>query len=307
VIGGESARLARHFGPKIFNTFPADSENTMKISIIVVFIFLTLTDIGLPQKHPRRRAPEGLKLETISTYSESPIDKEITILPAKYLGHNPETLYLELTRRKRRKDEFETTEGYDSRVKREMAEPLIGSLGLAARYAIDLEIRTNSYDADKGIGARDVRFRPIYAGNVQREYLRSLPTRGGFRINKSVYEGGNRLGAKISVTKSEVTRTHLMVTNWRDWDMEGMAIPISFTADPETAREYKESLRLLAFVTLDDPLVSFTIEEVRPTFEKPEEIHYDDRYIHAKLLDVWLYHFPSGRIIKKVGLPNISK
>ena len=120
-------------------------------------------------------------------------------LPENYLGHDIKRVFATLSKRLTTKGEFETTEEYQTRIKKELGETIYGLLTIDNIYAFKpmVGVDTN-YDADKQILRATVKPEPIFNPENLRDERLTFTIRIDHQ-NKGVYVGQNPFGAKKEI------------------------------------------------------------------------------------------------------------
>ena len=72
-------------------------------------------------------------------------------------------------------------------------------------------------------------------------------------------------------------------------------------AGKKEAEQLQRNVRLLVLCAPVEPYVTSETVQVKPTAEKPGEYLAQHRYVHVRLLQLWVYDAYSGRILKKIG------
>jgi len=246
-------------------------------------------------------------------YSQVPFDISATELPANFRGHDVQTLYDELSKRRRySKSEYETTEQFKQRAAAVGSAPLVGSITSKALLAFVVPEPDVLYDADKGVINMNVEYSAFKPESDAKGYSAVIKTKS---FNRS-YVGSNAYGATASVSQTFGFSYELFWDNTDEKVMKKSGIGTAVQMDVETARRIKPSLAALMICTLkpiqsacrylkDCERLTFssgTVSE-RPTFNRPYDQVRVRGLLNATLLAVWYFDSTSGKVYAKIQPP----
>ena len=146
-------------------------------------------------------------------YSAKPFDLNVEILPHNYLGHDPKLICDALLKiaSSTKKDEFETTEAYQNRIRDLQVKPLVGDLSTNSFLVFTYNPLNVRFNADKARLEVIVRLEEQLLAFDKPERLLSLDYRQ--TLGQS-YIGQNTYGAKTVVQKEHAESWALMFTNY---------------------------------------------------------------------------------------------
>lgn len=144
----------------------------IKVLILISLILFLSIDIPSAKVHNDKTIKSK-----INSYDNKSFNLSSEKLPKNYLGHDIKKVFAALSKRRlSTKDEFETTDEYQERIKRELKKTIYGSLTIDNIYAFKsmASIDTN-YDADKEILHATIKPDPIFnPDNLRDERLAFL-------------------------------------------------------------------------------------------------------------------------------------
>jgi len=150
----------------------------------------------------------------------------------------------------------------------------------------------------------------------------------GFRIdyvpqvdNKFDYTAAN--GKKVEVEEVKFTEYTAVFTNLGEFPVEKAGLPdsgqakgksfgslddalmgrnivIGAPAGKKEAGDLQRNVRLLVLCRLAEPYATAETVQVRGTPEKPGEYLAQHRYLHVRLLQLWLYDAYTGRVFERI-------
>jgi hypothetical protein len=240
-------------------------------------------------------------------YDIKPFDLTIEKLPSDYKGYDIEKLYHELENKFPKKDEFETKEAYIKRIQ---------SFGSNDLYAFGIEKHTISlhskYDAESQL------FEVIIT-STQKTEKTVIVTKSSPEGTRE-YLASNAYGAQIVVKEYRGTQYGIGLVNKEKFGTGGVKEKelfsffkflkgfkehsIKINLLPDIARSLKENLGILLICQLrasSDP-ISYVFKSYlhsKPTFDKPTELSYSQKFVFVNLLEIWVYHTKTGTIFAK--------
>jgi hypothetical protein len=224
-----------------------------------------------------------------------------------------------------KKDEFETTEQFQERIKKEFAQPIVASMNIDSLWAfVDSKPKT-SYDADSGTMTVSKDFESVMSvrnEKVEIAYVYSILLRlteemskAELKMRKDAFEAEKRKAKKSkkygwedqALWESGLAGALFMAPGVK---MFGISFPpgnskttaVKLTADitPGLAKSIKDSLNVLYIGKLRRPY----IHEARHRFDTGwKEIPL----VHLSLYEAWLFDKQSGKILSKVKGPQADE
>jgi hypothetical protein len=134
---------------------------------------------------------------------QEPFDLSISALPVGFAGHDLEALSVNLQRTTAPKGEFETTDGYNARIKAATLRPVVGTVTPTSVLAFVFPKASARYDADKAILVVGVELEDSGERNTRRR-----PRSAAFFVDKRTserYQGSNAYGVTTEVTRIRAT------------------------------------------------------------------------------------------------------
>jgi hypothetical protein len=227
-------------------------------------------------------------------------------LPAKYNGHDLASLYERLTKAVGKKDAFETTSQYSSRVAAAINNDL---------YAFKLDSASTvrfEYDAD-----RRTLTVVIPTGRVNDYQIDSSLVRGrwssgtGIKVREGSYDfahyvGSNAYGVTKDVTSIRGDDYELLLDNYFERNVN---LIIGAPMDPDHAREVFPKLGLLVIcrtmISHLAPAITFeSVHGMDATTDSPVASYIHSKYTVVDLVGLWVYNSVSGEILWKVDMSD---
>lgn len=267
---------------------------------------------------------------TGATFSATEFDLNAKSLPPLYRGHDVAQLSLKLAAKgeSKGKGEFETTEQWQQRIKKEEAEPILGGLLLSGVYAFALEgvmdcdpwgkpYESNEpfkikYDADTSTFKVDIESEIRDTMNESYGGERGWTARRVVKLGRTYsdegsYIGMNAYGATAEVSKTNVATYAVDFPSTRHVDQENPSIfgsiePIhgEFVVPAEQAPANKQSVGVLAVCKLQPPFYRNDHHSSTATIDSPDAITSNDNYVVAELLAFWVYNKTSGEVYTRI-------
>lgn len=295
------------------------------LSLAVSLTFLTAFAHGQYRQPNRRVKPSPAPASEGVSNSSAPIDIEAARLPIGYKGNDPQQIFKTLADRRTPKGEFETTDAYRDRIAKELARPVLGSLtAFNSIFAFELGGRLrliSEYNADTENLQVGVRRGQVTKGiTLLSDDWVTLPLPIVVSTSQEKYQATNAYGAQVVVDKSTLAAYELIVRNWKDWEavrytpisgharepssaressLKPDSLLFSTTMSPAEARLVKPHLKLLGLVRLKYPFTEFDVSRSKPTFDVPEDTIIRYNYLHADLIELWLFDANTGKVLQK--------
>jgi hypothetical protein len=268
------------------------------------------------EKPQKKLQPHPLK----SSLSEGIVNSDWDRCPIGFQGLNPVSLYNELLKNKSKiikKNEFETTEEYESRKRSHSSDSLSGSFRLNSVFAIPIlaDVLT-SYDADKEL--LTVKFNEsttlIYDSELESALQTKIPaekSRSLFYEEKisgesidiftklekmDYYIGSNAFGATARVTRKFIDSLSIAYRGIFSFKSKSH---LSINMDPAQAKIVKDRGRLLQICQLEYPYIGNRIIRYGATISKPIDAIVTNKYIAIRPIELWFYDRQSGEIFYK--------
>jgi hypothetical protein len=272
--------------------------------------------LALRQGPPVARAQAQQENTPKCIYSTEPINLDVDQLPSGYCGHDPEIIAKVFMDRKKNeaKSEFETTEAWRARVQGEAQSPITGSLYVNSIFGFMADLQS-SYNADQGMLQTELRLKMVTAsdGSYIDDYVGIMAKNNSRDVGTETVSVRGQL---IKVTMYTVESYEVGFANIGHFPLgtyqpEGgptrpkivMNPPIS--ADPDTAKRLKVSLRALVVCKLAAPFT--TVRPVRQSASESQPFAVLGKMVtlHADLLQIWLYDLATGKVLTRmVSKPN---
>jgi hypothetical protein len=141
------------------------------------------------------------------------------------------------------------------------------------------------YTDDKGkqVEIEEVKFR---------DYTIAFENLDQFSVEKAVLPGAKQ------VANREYKKNHTVSPS--DDASEHEMIMGKFKLRSTEAKQFKESISLLAVCVLVSPYVTSDVVHRIGTPEKPGEYLAQHEYLHVRLLELWFYDFETGKVLMKM-------
>jgi len=254
-------------------------------------------------------------------YSFSALDLLSENLGPSYYGHDPEALFSTLSASST-KSEFESTAEYNQRLARITSGPTLGSLRYDSDYAFYVqESGTSSrYDADNRTLAVSIELRSILMerpvacsprvvkaglcyGTEKYIGAHSLVSKTSMQ-NLGEYTGTNSYGAAALVKSENRDEYEIAFSNMDDFPTKSglmdKDISVTFPMDASSAQRVKGNLRVIAVCRLVAPYATSDLGTHQATLGEPYMLVTHFNYIHANILELWIYDISSGQVLAKV-------
>lgn len=239
-----------------------------------------------------------------------PFDHELTQLPPKFAGHNPEQVFSALQERDKllAKGEFETTEAHSRRKEAFEAslrgQTLFGKVRGDSTLAFVLKAQAQ-YDADASTFR--VTSEPSVELGIITKHERVYKPEYNIGVPLSLKSAGwtdkyqNVYGAKFDVTSGVRIQT-LGMTTPREGIFERSGARVRVPMPPDQARVAKPYLGLLLVCRLSPPLEALVALATTgdPTFQRPVKIGTVQQLIQIEPLEIWAINTQTGSVYAKV-------
>jgi len=221
-------------------------------------------------------------------------------LPPGYKGNNIKNIYERLQQKIPTKGQFEKTEEYEKRVQ---------GVKINEVYAFSVEDELKiEYSPDNENLEVDIRLLHIQNDDDFTNYLKNkFISVKESSVKATSYVASNAFGAKTVVRKfSGIIYGVYAVNSLREdpyW-----VVPVFLNLDVglkvAEAKKHMNSLKVLLIGVprlYGDPL-KFAFKGkylAKPTFDDPVEFSYGVRGLNVEIVEIWLYNFKTGNIVKK--------
>lgn len=255
-------------------------------------------------------------------YTSNHIDLSLDHVAPDYLGNDPKYIYSSIDDREKSslKGEFETTEQYQKRIS--ISNNNQNAKGIFSFQGYKPKMKYSADDSEFTILIR--------VGAVLSPFEHSLipPQKGKYDVSdfkkddKSItlivdmedggsYEAENVYGAKTIVEKTVFTSYDVAVTYCNDFPIETIEdeqFPIikfdyivgKFPSPPEEARKIKKNIGCLVIGKLEKPFIHETFILEPATFDSPYDVSRFHRYLHMRMLELWIYNQETGKVYVKL-------
>jgi len=265
------------------------------------------------------------RASTGGAFSTTEFDLNAKSLPPLFKGHDIAQLSLKLAAKgaSEGKGEFETTEQWQQRIKKEESEPILGGLLQSGVYAFALEgsdvLGQSSayngpfeikYDADKSTFYVQIKsIEDLWDANGGWVYLRSYPY--VVKVAETISDSGshvgmNAYGATAKVNDYDSTTYAVEFSNARFARQKSTifshAEPIhgEFVAPAEQAPSIQKNIGVLAVCKLKTPFYKTGHWGSTATIDSPQTFYETNNYVITDLLAFWVYNRISGEVYTKI-------
>lgn len=256
------------------------------------FLILCLVLLALPlecfaQRNNRQRkksAPNNTATVKTSTpkFITRPFSVSNDFLPAKFLGHNAESIYLQILPIAMEAasgcGKYEKSTDCQHRLNAIRNKSIGSGLRASDRLAFSFGVEC-SYDADEEKAQC-----PIFSGWYY-PWSRKL-------TQSYSYVGSNAFG--VSKTIDFLRFENVNISSNRG--AHGFTID---NLEPSLAQLVLPNMRLLVIGTLGEPMIKHDQDHKKPTFNSPTEIIENHSIISLDIEEVWLYNFENGKVYAK--------
>jgi hypothetical protein len=277
----------------------------------------------------KSRGQPGVGLGSMkpAEFDTSPFDINREQLPPAYLGHSIQLIYKTINERLMRSTDVAETAARNPENGKPANDSLLISI-IGKTYAFRVVPAENFYSA------REETLQSCYPlSNVLAKGVEDK-TRKGFRIdyspqmdNHSIYTDDK--GKQIEIEEVKFRDYTIAFENLDQFPVEKAVLPSAkqaadkehnkgdtmsrsddvsehemiirgFKLPSAEAKQFKESIVLLAVCSLVDPyMTSETVHRIG-TPEKPGQYLAEHEYLHVRLLELWFYDFETGKVLMKM-------
>ena len=279
------------------------------LSVIILSIALTVGG-DKKEKDKEREAAASAPVETGPTRflagREEPFDRSVDLIDPEYRGTDIADLFDGLEKFwKFEKDEFETTEEFEKRVKDALESasdrPVLGSIAFASTIATPLENYEQEYDADQKI----LTFKFQILTNQKAKYRSSgTPTLEVFRQEKE-YKKKVNVNRVRSRQVEGVERTAFSVGMLKPFLPE-----VSVEMPADEARALKDNTKALLVFNLDYVPINDNFTSIESgAYDGPGLDRYavTENFMLVKNLEFWVYNKTTGEVVLKRSLTKDSE
>ena len=242
----------------------------------------------------------------------SPFDIKRERLPRAYGGHNIQIVYDSI-----QNSMATVAQGHDPE-RNAQSIPAGSALNADSIYAFQVRPEEIAYDKRQqkvrvscqvwsilAQGKPDTTksgFRIAYVPRVDHSYTYAGPDGRNIEIEEKKFReytvAFENLGAFPLERRSEQTKA-ASVRSLDDSLRDGTIVAETL-ATKEQADQLKQNVRLLVLCHLAEPYATWETIDVKGTPEKPGEYLAEHKYLHARLLELWLYDAYSGKVLRKM-------
>lgn len=281
----------------------------MKYPAIILCLLLSVASVSAQTRRSNKRSAPANATTSRPDVSVPPAEGYAFKLPTGYSGHNAGTVFsaIRSLRGSLRKDQFETTIDYESRVK-DIVAHLPGVNSRLTFLLPDVKVR---YDADAGAFRLDTQpesilFPTVYmAGDWSRQY-NSFTSYFLVWNKKTIGSavGRNAFGMKKRIVITSYTSLRLAVPGDSVRKLNrGILLP----AVPAVARTMVGGIRLAITGQLIPPYGGEETDTDTATMTDPEEAHYFKFYIFFRPDTAVVYDIRTGEVYGSLDLTQEEK
>lgn len=243
-----------------------------------------------------------------TSYSEEPLNLNLTQLPPNYRGQNPADVYNSLVKKFREQQEFETKEDYKKRLVQSSLTPVIGNISMDGYFVatVGLSVDAMKYDADRRSLKLSV---PSKASLYSNSFNPPISLQIGEEFGViDTYIGQNGYGVEKQVDKTQTNYFELIFRNPKDFKYKDsgfttIAGDLNFLIPmlPSVAMSAKPDLRMLIVYQLQEPYIEYYKSHVTAKVTDPEEKYLYWHYINANARQIWFYNATTGEVYQKIS------
>ncbi len=233
----------------------------------------------------------------------TPMNTHIVSSSGKTFGQDITQLVEKLLALSPRKDEFETTDRFQERIRRAQAELIVEDLSLADAFTFVLDPTdfTTSYDADKQMF--DVILRQdsssSVAGSYQSYLVREVSTHAGS------YPAVNGYGAMVTV--DSVNEQDYLISFPTDHTLATTSRHQRFGMSLESAKATKNALGVAAICHLRAPFLEDSEETLMPTFSEPMKLTIRRSSVQTTKPEFVIYNTTTGEVYSSFSAEHVSE
>lgn len=235
---------------------------------------------------------------TKNIFAADPFDTTVNNLPIGYKGHDCKSISSALKKFKLKKDEFETTADFESRMIAVSENKISSKLAAGDLLAFkrggyqDVTVKYSADDRILSIEAKPMTYSAFVAGrqltwdnvNVSRK--------------ESFYRASNAYGATVTVTKTDLNTCSLAFSNINT-GLFGTIDVVIKDASPELAKRAKSGVSYFYIGMLERPFISNIYESSPPKIDYPFETNWRGDALVFKLLSTWVVENKTGEVLGK--------
>lgn len=248
-------------------------------------------------------------------------------LPRNYLGHSYPDLLRSLSNREKLvgKGEFESTYDYNLRMTGINYKPLVGATNYFSRFAFTFlpnsEQFQMKYDPDRNdLGITVIWTHRSEFGEYTGRGTSLTWTESSRKVGSYIGRNAFNRSVRVSVYRNDsfylLTDANNLASIGRTIDNRSLSSPVfmSYNGDfststleaaipmsPNEARLAKVNLRILVVGHLADKSVFFHQSHEIPEITDPFDRHNFDYGINLVVEEVWIYDFPTGKVLLRFG------
>ena len=246
-------------------------------------------------------------------YDSGPFDLFAERLPRAYGGHNIQRVYQSVM------DSIVKTARARAAGRQRMTDPLERTQDANGVYAFQVRPMEVTYDKHEGKMEISCQLWSVLAGGTADR------AKSGFRIayiprvdHTYTYAGPDGKNVEVEVVKfREYTiafanldafpverrpeKTEGTSVRGLDASLRSGTIKAGTSAEKREMNELERNLRLLVVCRLTEPYATSETQEVKGTPESPGEYLAEHKYLHVRILELWLYDAYTGKIFAKIG------
>jgi hypothetical protein len=263
-------------------------------------------------------------------YINVPFNPSIDKIPVPFLGHDIERVYRAFLERERaeQKEEFESTEQYEHRLKTQSKKPLFGSVGKDAILAFVVS-PISAYDADSQALSISIPISEVWKTLGMDDSKLALDIRRG-KTTKQKSIGQNAYGTKVEIEETYAKSFELAIHNRHSFEIKKVlseydkeharlrpkhnlpatsldldirrlaAFEKQIDMSPTESKAAKSKIEALILAKPTPPYISYGCIRHEATFESPFYFLGRMYYVDVDLLEIWIYDKLSGEIIVKI-------
>lgn len=277
------------------------------IVLLAIALNITFFDVGFCKS--KGKITPGSKV----TFSNEPFNMYSDNLKA-FIGNSIFDLYSTLCRNdnKYKKNEYETTAGFNERIKSYENDLLYGAIHRNSILAFIVHKYDSEYNADTETLVVKKKLN-IINDSVLKSELKAGLLKDGRAIElytrlkeKKKYTGVNAFGVKKTITAKRFV-TWAIALPYMD-NIEDISYELSLSMDmkPQTAQVARNYGAILLICKLRPPYCGYGTTSSEPTIDDPIEEYDSIGYVVADPIAAWFYNVRTGDIYFKQPLGNPS-
>jgi hypothetical protein len=246
-------------------------------------------------------------------YDSGPFDLAAERLPRAYGGHNIQRVYQSVM------DSMAKTAREQGNGRERRTDPLERTQEANGVYAFPVRPAEVTYDKHGGKmeiscqlwsvlagGAADQAksgFRVAYIPRVDHTYTYAGPDGKNVEVEEVKFREYTIAFANLDAFPLDLRPEKTKGAPIRDPDesLRSGTIKAGTPAEKKEIGELERNLRLLVVCRLTGPYATSETQEVKGTPESPGEYLAEHKYLHVRILGLWLYDAYTGKIFEKIG------